>query len=197
MRPFAVGVLALVTCWGFSAPGRGAPPDPDPRGAAFATRMQQRVLPENFTLSRHTVTVNDRAQFQRITRAPDKLRQLVADQLTQLPDTANVPAQKLNQLTQQVRAAYVDRYDSGFLGAYALALWFMRFDEDNWYSFAKVHAEAEPYLAPPPGQPVQLFMLKGVRTGGVLASGISAIDLPVVADASQQTLTFWWGSLLD
>lgn len=80
---------------------------------------------------------------------------------------------------------YVDRYESGFLGAYALALWFMEFDEDNWFPFEEIHIRANTYLNSRARlkDRIELHLLKGKFSPMML-------DQPVLVDFRDKTICF-------
>lgn len=90
----------------------------------------------------------------------------------------------------QCADVYVDRFESGFLGAYALALWFMEFDQDNWFSFEDIHAWTETLLNSRPKlkDRTELRLLKGEFPPMML-------DQPVIVDYREQTITFLTGKL--
>ena len=87
---------------------------------------------------------------------------------------------------------YPDVFSSGFLGSYAFALWFMEFDQDNWFSFDVVHKETKKYLnsySSVSGRR-ELRMIKG-------SFPPMKLDLPVVVDYMDLSVTVWTGELRD
>jgi len=87
---------------------------------------------------------------------------------------------------------YIDVFQSGFLGSYAFALWFMEFDEDNWYSFETVHRETLKYL----NSNISIADRRELR----LVKGSFApmnLDLPVIVDYGNMSVTAWTGELND
>jgi hypothetical protein len=85
---------------------------------------------------------------------------------------------------------YTDAYSSGFLGSYALALWFIEFDENNWFSFDDVLKETAKYL--------NSYSFVSDRTELRLVKGSfppMMLDLPVVVDYREKSVTLWTGEL--
>ncbi|MCD4708675.1 MAG: hypothetical protein K8S62_13155 [Candidatus Sabulitectum sp.] len=87
---------------------------------------------------------------------------------------------------------YSDVFHSGFLGSYAFALWFMEFDEDNWFSYDSVHKETEKYLNSysSVSDRNELRIIKGSFLP-------MKLDLPVVVDYEKLSVTVWTGELRD
>jgi len=87
---------------------------------------------------------------------------------------------------------YIDAFSSGFLGSYALALWFMEFDENNWFPFDSVLTETDRYLNSYShvSDRTELRLVKGSFSPMLL-------DLPVVVDYREKSVTVWTGHLND
>ena len=87
---------------------------------------------------------------------------------------------------------YCDVFFSGFLGSYAFALWFLEFDQDNWFSFDAVQKETENYLNSyaSVSHRRELRIIKGSFLP-------MRLDLPVVVDYENLSVTVWTGELRD
>lgn len=87
---------------------------------------------------------------------------------------------------------YSDVFFSGFLGSYAFALWFLEFDQDNWFSFDAVQRETNNYLNSytSVSHRKELRMVKGSFLP-------MRLDLPVVVDYENLSVTVWTGELRD
>jgi hypothetical protein len=87
---------------------------------------------------------------------------------------------------------YTDVFQSGFLGSYAFALWFMEFDENNWYPFEAVQKETLKYL----NSNISVAARRELR---LLKGNFKPmnLDLPVVVDYGNMSVTVWTGELND
>lgn len=90
------------------------------------------------------------------------------------------------------KGCYSDVFFSGFLGSYAFALWFLEFDQDNWFSFDAVQRETNNYLNSysSVSHRRELRMIKGSFLP-------MRLDLPVVVDYENLSVTVWTGELRD
>ncbi len=87
---------------------------------------------------------------------------------------------------------YMDVYRKGLTASLALALWFMEFDEDNWFSFQDVHdvLKKEFLSRKRVRERLELILVKGSFPPMML-------DQPVLVDHREGTVTFLFGELLD
>jgi len=87
---------------------------------------------------------------------------------------------------------FIDIFKSGFLGSYALALWFMEFDEDNWFSFEEIHTETNKFLNSysSVSERIELRLIKG-------SFKPMNLDLPVIVNYKDLSITALTGQLLD
>ena len=141
----------------------------------FIENMRKSILPENFRLEGSTVVFNTEDEFQgAVSESKDFLRFVS------------------NEWGYECIDSYSDVFFSGFLGSYALSLWFMQFDEDNWFTFENVQKEAEKYL--------NSYMTVAKRRELRLIKGSFLpmnLDLPVVVDYEKKSITVWTGELND
>ncbi|XRB23647.1 hypothetical protein RI054_35g135010 [Pseudoscourfieldia marina] len=80
---------------------------------------------------------------------------------------------------------HVETFQSEYLAPRALALWFSRLDEDNWFSFEKATEAAD-----------RLTSQRGIRL--VLIGGVCKdLSLPLVVNANDETVTAFTLALND
>jgi len=92
---------------------------------------------------------------------------------------------------------YLDRYPTSFLGKYAFAIWFMKFDHDNWFSHERIIQPIDRYLS---ASEAELVLVKGVGKSVAplfRTSGVFFHDLPVVLDSRTRTVTIITAELFD
>ncbi len=87
---------------------------------------------------------------------------------------------------------YMDVYKKGLTASLALALWFMEFDEDNWFAFQDVHGvlKKEFLSRKRTRERLELILVKGSFPPMML-------DQPVLVDHREGTVTFLLGEILD
>ncbi len=141
----------------------------------FMESMRSTVLPNCFDLKAFSFDFGDETNF--LTAVDDSFRFL------------NFVQEEWGFLC---RGCYSDVYSSGFLGSYAFALWFMEFDQDNWFSFDDVLKETKRYLNSYSSisDRKELRMIKG-------SFPPMKLDLPVVVDYENLSVTVWTGELRD
>ena len=78
-------------------------------------------------------------------------------------------------------------------------MWFYSIDLDNWFTFEQAQKQTESYLDFFPIGPdtTELRMFKGFVNDMVLTGTISTVDLPVVVNRSEQSITIWSCELND
>ena len=97
------------------------------------------------------------------------------------------------------RDRYVESYLEAHLGSYGWALWFYRFDQDNWFSFERMRTAVEAFLSTYYGisEEIELHLFKGYPNGAGLAEGIIPNDLPVTINHAEQRIAVWTIELFD
>ncbi|GAB4417745.1 MAG: hypothetical protein OHK0039_28470 [Bacteroidia bacterium] len=170
-----------------------------PAAEAFAQRMRKAVLPGNFTLSYDAIQIPDEKTFHLIVQTPSRFTQMVGKRLQSLSYEYSSNERLSRVAVKLLESAYLETFDSAHIGAYAFALWFYRFDADNWFGFEQVRSEIEPFLDAYEGHGdrLELRLYKGFDYSGLLAGAITSIDLPVVVNYAEQEISIWWGQLND
>lgn len=87
---------------------------------------------------------------------------------------------------------YMDVYPKGLTASLALALWFMEFDEDNWFSFQDVHSvlKKEFLSRGRMRERLEIRLMKG-------AFPPMMRDQPVLVDYRERKITLLFGELFD
>jgi hypothetical protein len=153
------------------------------------------LLHDNFPLSHWSIRITTEAKFNEIISNRNYLRNFVAKRVRELCISQGREADRCYAAQRYLRKAWVVEEHSGFVGAYRLATVFIDVDEDNWFSFEAVAAKAMDYLS---RDWRELRLYKGFNPGNVIADGgIPMIDLPVVIDPDERTITIWTGVLFD
>jgi hypothetical protein len=170
-----------------------------PADQAFVKDMFGEVLLSNFELKADTVHISDERHFLETVDQPARFTELVGLRVQALCEQRFDQPRACALAVKLLQHAHLEAYASGNVGAYALALWFFRFDEDNWFSFEKVHAACNRYLnhLRYQGDRLELRFFKGFDNRDILARSITVPDLPVVVNYAEQKITLWSGQLND
>jgi hypothetical protein len=106
-------------------------------------------------------------------------------------ETAGHTEEKAQRLTSSIQTAYVDAYhNSTEEAAYAFALWFYRFDADNWFSFNRMFEQTAAFFGyhNTPFSNLELRLFKGFDNH-VFLNLITASDLPVTVNDAERRIT--------
>jgi len=141
----------------------------------LTNRLRHGILPECFELESHTVSFGDPEEFKSLSEDLSLFMALVKEN-TSIRDAVT----------------YVDCFESGFLGACALALWFMEFDEDNWFTFAEIHKPISRIFTGRSriSERLELRLVKGSYPP-------MNLDQPVLLDFKDLSVTFLIGKLIN
>lgn len=166
---------------------------------SFKRSMYRTVLFDNWDLKYESTRFEKTSDFQSIVENECEFQKWVANRVGEICDRnyGNYRAGILASRTLEGKA--IEVYESGNLGSYALAQWFYSFDLDNWFTFEQVQKQTESYLDFFPKGPDQteLRLFKGFDNNMVLTDALTVIDLPVVVNRSEQTITIWSCQLND
>lgn len=167
-----------------------------PRAELFLRAMRSYVLPSNFELAYTSIPFEAAEPF---LDSEEIFREwLMSKILEGFAREEKLTEEDLFKLAMQLQNAYVDEYEDGYIGSFAFALWFMRYDADNWFTFEQVREQTERYLQSPfTGDNQFLQFYKGVENGRFFTGGIAVKDLPVTFNYDEQTYTIWVGRLFD
>ena len=170
-----------------------------PAAEAFKEGMYTNVIGENWILEAHTTRFEDSTEFMNLVNDPEAYQKWLAKEIGEIAEekygiknAGKIARKMLNH------SCPVD-YESGHLASYAFALWFYRFDQDNWFGFEDVREQAELYLdfMPNPEERIALSMYVGFENRNFLAHSVTVTDLPVVVNYAEQAITIWTAQLND
>jgi hypothetical protein len=158
------------------------------------------LLMENWTLLRYEWEAEDEAAYRAIIDNPEAFRETVHNlAMRAAMETAGHSETEAKSLTNSLRTDYIDAYhNSTEEAAYAFALWFYRFDADNWFShkamFEQTNALFNYHSDPFTNMELRLF--KGFDNN-ILLSLITNLDLPVTVNDAERIITIWVVGLAD
>ena len=159
------------------------------------------IYQENWPLEYFRYEIEDKTTFETLANDPTQLRAFLIHKVREEGSNRQIAVNDLQQMTQELTTAYMDAYtNSTPAAAYAFALWFYQFDANNWFSWEQIQAQTIAYFqhnATSYPWMMDFYLLKGVVNKGLLRSGISAPDLPVVVNWAEQTISFWVSALYD
>lgn len=97
-----------------------------------------------------------------------------------------------------MRGAYMERYASGLVASYAMALELFQIEEDNWFSFEKARSASAWFAEPAKmAERRELILLKGVAARPLMKGLIVPPDLIAAADFGAEKLAFIMVGLAD
>ncbi|MEL6131988.1 MAG: hypothetical protein AAFR59_01350 [Bacteroidota bacterium] len=156
--------------------------------------FEQQILFENWEVRYHSVVFDTEAAFRDATKDALSICKVVQDNIHEIADDN---PDHLIKVKDQIAHAYFQTYQEGFLGSYEFALWFFKFDQDNWFSFERIREPLEAYLSEVDSNAYDAIQFyKGVENY-LLLNGITVTDLPVVIMEAERSITFWTAALFD
>lgn len=163
-------------------------PATDERAEAFIRSLFDDLLGDNFSIHAFSFTVDEGSFTDTVDR-----------ELAFRSFTSRAVLGMIGKDCPTCATTFIDTYPSGFIGAHALALWFLRFDEDNWFSFARILQKTKAYLTDVPSHDarLELRLFKGFNPRGILTNAICPTDLPIVVNYGAETITLITGELRD
>jgi hypothetical protein len=172
-----------------------------PASEVFASALfDRKILLENWTVLRYEWVSETEADHRQLVENPEAFRQIVYRLAVRAAmETAGYDEAEAQNLCASILTDYMDVYtNSTAEAAYAFALWFYRFDADNWFSFDKMFDEtaaffdynSEPYTG------AELRLFKGFDNR-VFWALIARSDLPVTVDHAERAITLWVVGLAD
>ena len=138
-------------------------------------RLKNELLPECFRIDSTVVEFDDPAEFMRV-----------------IGDPVLFASEVGRNTSAEAGKAWVDTYESGFLASIALSLWFMEFDEDNWFSFDDIHDLLWEFFSARSRlkERIELRLVRGSYPPMML-------NQPVLIDMKERRICFLFGELND
>jgi hypothetical protein len=159
------------------------------------------IFESNWPLEYFRFPIEGQADFEAIANDPNALRTFILAKVNEVCDERNVQDADRASMVNELQNAYIDPYtNSTSEASYAFSLWFYRFDADNWFSWERIVEQTTDYFEHNmfnyPWM-MDFYLFKGFQNRGIILSGISAKDLPVVVNWSEQSISFWISELYD
>lgn len=154
------------------------------------------ILLSNFSLKHWTYKFTNENEFKNLIKNRFELRAFIANRVLDI-GLGNPENDKKLCFRQKyfLERSWVEEENNGRIAGYLFAVTFFRIDEDNWFSFNSVHERTTAYLD---SRFIEFRLYKGFKHNGTLATnGIAFIDLPVVINKEEKTITIWSGELFD
>ncbi|HHG83420.1 MAG TPA: hypothetical protein ENJ82_01625 [Bacteroidetes bacterium] len=165
----------------------------------FKLSMYHDLLQDNWVLNYDRSEFPDERAFLNLVDNPTAFKSWLADKVAELAVQKTGQANNGPLAQKSLNNACVESFYSGYVGSYSMALWFFRFDEDNWFSFDRVHEKTEIYLSSPAyaRDRIELRNFVGFENSGLLANPITVSGLPVTVNYMEQTISIWSCQLND
>lgn len=165
----------------------------------FRNEMYEKVIGHNWNLTFHRERFEDQDEFLSLVDDRSALREWMIYSISELAEQRTGNSHVFEQVTAGVASSSIQEYTSGHVASYALALWFYRFDQDNWFQFETVREVAELYLDyfKNPMERTELRMFYGFNNQGLLAQPLTVSGLPVVVNYAERAITIWSAELID
>ncbi|MCB9356862.1 MAG: helix-hairpin-helix domain-containing protein [Lewinellaceae bacterium] len=158
------------------------------------------VLPESWTLLHYEWEANNLSEFRKAVDDEGTFRDIVRSLATRAcMETAGMSPEDSGAATEPLLTQYIDAYhNSTEEGALAFALWFYRFDADNWFSFERMFQQTSAlfgYHAVPLWE-MEMRFFKGFKHR-IFTKLIAPPDLPVLVNYPEHKVTLWVSGLAD
>ena len=159
------------------------------------------IYRDNWPLEYFRTTFDDPSTFNDLVNNEALFRTWVADKIAAICAEKGVSESDCEHMITQINTAYIDSYHNTTQApGYALALWFYKFDADNWFSWLGIQTQCVQYFNHHMGGfpwAMELRFFKGFRQKGIMPAGINPPDLPVVVNWPEQAITIWVSTLYD
>lgn len=171
----------------------------NPAADLFRTEMYDRIIGYNWNLAFHRVEFEDQDEFLAKVDDISAFREWMVYTVAELAEKRTGNCELFEKITAQIASSSIQEYSSGHVAAYAFALWFYRFDQDNWFTFDAVREVAASYLDyfTNHNDRTELRMFYGFQNQGLLAQPVTISGLPVVVNYAEKAITIWSAELID
>lgn len=158
------------------------------------------LLGDNWTLLHYDWYEENQEAFLALVNDDKAFRHKVKELATRAAmETNGYAEEEAARLTEPLLHQYIDAYhNSSQQAALAFALWFYKFDADNWFSFERMLQKTDALFShhAVPLWEMELRFFKGF-SNGVFLNLISPLDLPVVVNYPEQVISIWLAGLAD
>lgn len=170
-----------------------------PAAELFRQEMYDQVIGYNWNLAFHRVEFEDQDEFLALVDDLSTFREWMVYTVADLARKRTGNCELFEKTTAQIASSCIQEYASGHVAAYAFALWFYRFDQDNWFTFDAVREVTASYLDyfTNPMERTELRMFYGFANQGLLAQPVTISGLPVIVNYAERAITIWSAELID
>lgn len=169
-----------------------------PAAEHFHKRLFENVLLENWKVEYWTFDfLNEEDEFNRLTNSNILLRAFVAEKIRGIVQEKQKDYTLTNLVTALLEHLPFEKNETSIASSHLFALWWYRFDEDNWFSFERILEETTAYFNHYQRHDLQLGFFRGFVNGDTLAEAVTVRDLPVVINHAERRITIWAASLYD
>ncbi len=183
----------------------------DMKAKIFVKSMYDGVLGSNFIFKHYSISFPNKKVFLDTVDNEDNFRSCVIAQIRIISQNywdknAYVNQYEYLKTKKDTSKEEIDALNQRYIevhpeitGSYAFALWFYHFDYDNWFSFQSVFEKVDSYLGDYFyfDDRLEFRLFKGFKNAHVLCDPVTVLDLPVVVNYSDQTVTIFTGQLND
>ncbi|NJL75620.1 MAG: hypothetical protein HC892_11915 [Saprospiraceae bacterium] len=169
-----------------------------PADEVFRSTMYRDVIGENWELNFNRTAFEQSSQFLEIATHPALLLETISQQVNQISIKKFDNSALANFASYPLRQAYIETFSDEY-AAVAFAFWLYRVDADNWFSLPRVLTYTRNYFNPNStwDNRLELQLFKGYPNNGLLTQSVTNIDLPVVINYAEQSITVWTVQLND
>ena len=165
----------------------------------FKNYMIQHGLGAQWEFNHYSTVFPSMDEFLQVVNHQDILKEFVAKEVKRISLEKHKDERKASLVGALIPSCYIEKYEMGHIASYAWALWFYRFDADNYFSFHSVEREIEKYLgsACSEADRKELYMFKGFDNALAFHTEHTVTDLPVVVDFEDLSISLWTCQLMD
>lgn len=169
-----------------------------PAADDFQERLTTNILLDNWKVEHWSFDFQyEEDEFKNLAIDNCALRNFIANKIREIVRNKQDDYTISNLAYTLVNHLPMEKFETEIATTHMFALWWYRFDEDNWFSFETILSEVQQYFTYYQRNGLELVMLKGFVNGGTLAEAVTPKDLPVVINHGERRITIWAASLFD
>lgn len=164
----------------------------------FRQELFANVLAENWKVDYWRYGL-DPEKFTSLERDEAQLKSFVAQMVSEIVSQKTSNEVIASLAKSLLERSFADRVEGG-IAEVTFASWWYRFDEDNWFSFARISALISSFIncfGRQSGAYIDVVFFRGFQNTGTVAGGISPDDLVVTLNPTDSTISIWGITLLD
>lgn len=169
-----------------------------PAEEIFKQELFAKTLGDNWTVDYWRYTFSPE-EFPQLNESEALLQAFIADKVLEIANSKHDNYLIGTLAKALLQKSFPDRVES-LTAEIQFASWWMRFQEDNWFSFDTISSIVAPFLNyydKQPGAYINPVFYRGFITGGTLTDGITPDDLVVTVNPAEYAIAIWGISLFD